>query len=61
MESLDIETQTPNQYLACKERLVTGLSDTDHVLEFDIGPFNRDFPKLKEMRSIGRAVLGYYS
>ena len=56
IDSLDIETLTPSQYLACKERLVTGQTDTDRILEFDIGPFNREFPKLKEARSIGRGV-----
>lgn len=56
VESLDVEYLTPSQYLACKERLVTGQSDNGRVLEFDIGPFNREFPKLKEARSIGRGV-----
>lgn len=29
----------------------------EHVLEIDFGPFGRDFPKLKETRSIGQGVI----
>ncbi len=56
VESLSIEELSPSQYLAFKEHLVTGQDDNERVLEFDIGPFNREFPHLKEARSIGRGV-----
>ena len=56
VESLDVDALSPSDYLACKERLVTGQAETNHVLEFDTEPFNRGFPKLKEARSIGRGV-----
>ncbi len=56
-ESLQIETITPSQYFACKESLVDSRkSGNNLILEFDIGPFSREFPKLRESRSIGRGV-----
>jgi len=56
-ESLQMEHIESSSYFACKERLVDGLKDSNHfVLEFDIGPFSREFPKLRESRSIGRGV-----
>lgn len=55
-ESLQIESISVSEYLQFKERLVNGGSVDPWALEFDIGPFNRDFPKLQETRSIGRGV-----
>ena len=56
-ESLQIETISPSQYFACKESLVDNRkSGNNLMLEFDIGPFSREFPKLRESRSIGRGV-----
>ncbi len=43
-------------FLRCKERLVDGNSDHGWMLEVDFGPFNREFPKMQEERSIGRGV-----
>lgn len=46
-----------SEYLAVKERLVNGASSPDErVLEFDIEPFQRGFPRMRESRSIGRGV-----
>ncbi|KAA3628442.1 MAG: sucrose synthase [Proteobacteria bacterium] len=46
-----------NEFLRFKERVVNGRDhEHDWVLEVDLGPFNREFPKLKESRSIGRGV-----
>lgn len=56
LESLQIETVSTAVYLQFKERLVGGGDGTEWTLEFDIGPFNREFPKLHEARSIGRGV-----
>jgi len=57
IESIQLEPVTVSEFLAFKERLVTGSSqDNGWTLEFDIGPFSREFPKLKESRSIGRGV-----
>jgi len=57
VESLQLEWIDASHYLEFKERLVSGARKTDAwTLEFDIGPFSREFPKLRESRSIGRGV-----
>ncbi len=44
-------------YLAQKERKLEGAAvDRRIPLEIDFGPFNREFPRLREPRSIGRGV-----
>lgn len=57
-ETLEIEAISVSEYLRFKEQLVdrATFDPSKWVLEFDIGPFNREFPKLKEARSIGRGV-----
>ena len=55
-ESLHMESVSVSEYLQFKEHLVNGGDVDPWALEFDIGPFNRDFPKLQETRSIGRGV-----
>ncbi|MGE4319711.1 MAG: sucrose synthase [Deferribacterales bacterium] len=45
-----------SSYLLVKEQIVTGSSDSDYMLELDFSPFNRDFPKMKEIKSIGKGV-----
>ena len=57
-ECLDIETVAVSDFLKARERLITKQpeDEAEWMLEFDTGPFNRDFPKLKESRSIGRGV-----
>lgn len=56
-ESADVQAIDVNEFLRFKETLVCGSSDNDQwILEFDLQPFNRDFLKLKESRSIGRGV-----
>jgi sucrose synthase len=43
--------------LDIKERLAAGIPQGDrYVLEVDLSPFERGFPKLKDSRSIGRGV-----
>ncbi len=44
-------------YLRFKERLVVPEAEISNLLEVDFGPFNREFPRLKEIRSIGQGVL----
>lgn len=57
MESMQAEAITVGKFLSFKERLVlTNVSGVDWTLEFDIEPFNREFPRLQESRSIGRGV-----
>ena len=54
MENAEISV---SDFLAFKERIVNHQSTSEYLaLELDFGPFNRDFPKLKESRSIGRGV-----
>lgn len=56
------EDVTVSQFLAFKEQLVRGAHGHSEeftegkILELDLAPFNRDFPKLMEARSIGRGV-----
>lgn len=45
------------EFLRFKELLVRPDADDEAVLEVDFGPFNREFPRLKETRSIGQGVL----
>ncbi|MFZ5484760.1 MAG: sucrose synthase [Pseudomonadota bacterium] len=44
-------------FLAFKERLVNPGAGESEALEVDFTPFNREFPRLQEMRSIGQGVL----
>ncbi|MBK9131921.1 MAG: sucrose synthase [Gammaproteobacteria bacterium] len=57
-ESLHTTEVAVGDFLAFKERLVNGvgLEEPWWALEFDIEPFNREFPRLRESRSIGRGV-----
>lgn len=46
-----------SEYLAVKERLIGGSAPAgERLLEFDIDPFQRDFPRMREARSIGRGM-----
>ena len=56
LESLESREASVSEYLAFKERLVDSNRDGRFTLEFDIEPFNRDFPRMHETRSIGRGV-----
>ncbi len=44
-----------SEYLAFKEKLIPGQL-ADPVLEIDFAPFERDFPKMNQARSIGHGV-----
>ncbi|HHM05251.1 MAG TPA: sucrose synthase [Gammaproteobacteria bacterium] len=55
-ETLKAEAVSVSDYLQFKEQLVSGHQSQPWTLEFDIGPFNREFPRLRESRSIGRGV-----
>ncbi len=43
------------EFLAAKERLVEG-KESGWTLEVDLQPFNREFPRMQQARSIGRGV-----
>ncbi len=56
IESMQVETISVSDFLKIKEQLVNNHSGEKWTLEFDTGPFSREFPKLRESRSIGRGV-----
>jgi sucrose synthase len=56
-EALECEERTAQEFLQFKERLVSQSPEHDPwLLELDLGPFNREFPRMREARSIGRGV-----
>ena len=55
IKQIDIEEISSTEYLKFKERIVNKNDDHFH-LEIDLEPFNRRFPKLKKVQSIGRGV-----
>ncbi|UCE75789.1 MAG: sucrose synthase [Gammaproteobacteria bacterium] len=56
MDTLNMEAIDASEFLAFKERLVTGSSERDWMLEVDLEPFSRHIYKLHESDSIGRGV-----
>ena len=57
IEAMHHEEIPVADFLAFKEQLIEGYKGQDKkMLEIDLGPFNREFPKLQESRSIGRGV-----
>ncbi|KPK52153.1 MAG: sucrose synthase [Myxococcales bacterium SG8_38_1] len=56
-EEMHCRELSVNEYLDIKERLAAGIPQGErYVLEIDLSPFERGFPKLKDTRSIGRGV-----
>ncbi len=56
LETMDAEPATAAEYLAFKERLVGENPDDRWMLEVDLQPFGREFPKMQETKSIGHGV-----
>lgn len=57
VDAMDREEVSVSEFLAFKERQVEQNDQTSKwALEVDLAPFNREFPKLRESRSIGRGV-----
>ncbi|RMD59046.1 MAG: sucrose synthase, partial [Nitrospirae bacterium] len=56
LDVMNIEEISISDFLKFREHLVHGSSKEEMVLELDLTPFERDFPKIKESRSIGRGV-----
>lgn len=54
--SLHPDWVSVEDYLGFKERLVNHGHDDPWSLEIDLAPFSRGFPKMHEVRSIGRGV-----
>lgn len=55
-EQMHFEIIPVEEFLLFKERHVGGISAEQWMLEVDLGPFNREFPRMYEARSIGRGV-----
>ncbi len=55
-EQMHYEIIPVEEFLLFKERHVGGISAEQWMLEVDLGPFNREFPRMYEARSIGRGV-----
>jgi sucrose synthase len=56
-DTIKFEQVSVSDYLAFKERLVNGRGHEDEwTLEIDLGPFNRDLPRMHEQKSIGKGV-----
>jgi sucrose synthase len=55
-DDLGVEELTVSRFLEIKEHLVCPAPRHTRPLEFDIEPFNREFPQMRETRSIGRGM-----
>ncbi|MGM0676949.1 MAG: sucrose synthase [Pseudomonadota bacterium] len=55
-DELAVESLSVGEFLASKERMVAPHLEEDRPLEFDIGAFQRNFPNMRESRSIGQGV-----
>jgi sucrose synthase len=56
LDRMHYESVPVEQFLLFKEQRVKGGHGEEWVLELDLGPFNREFPRMHESRSIGRGV-----
>ncbi|MFH0882201.1 MAG: sucrose synthase [bacterium] len=55
--SLEIKELKAEEFLILKERVLDpNANNGEWVLKFDLYPFSRDFPRMREKRSIGRGV-----
>jgi sucrose synthase len=56
-EEMQSRALSSTEFLEIKERLAAGIPPGErYVLEIDLSPFERGFPKLKDARNIGRGV-----
>ena len=56
IDEMSVEEIQIADFLAFKERHILNNNKPGWILELDMSPFNREFPKLKESRSIGHGV-----
>ena len=56
LENMEHDTIPVEEFLRFKERMIEGGEHAEWQLELDLEPFSREFPKLRESRSIGRGV-----
>ncbi|MDR3393054.1 MAG: sucrose synthase [Sulfuriferula sp.] len=57
LEHMATEPIGIGEFLRFKESLILPASNAASALEIDFGPFGRDFPRLKEAKSIGQGVM----
>lgn len=55
LEERTLKEISVSEFLSIKEKLVTGTTE-NFLLEIDFAPFERDFPKMSQVRSIGHGV-----
>ena len=55
-QTMVFEEISTADFLKFKEKLINGNNDNGPVLEIDFKPFERNFPKMKQIRSIGHGV-----
>ena len=55
-QSMSFEQVSAKAFLEFKEAIVFPDSEVPQTLEIDFGPFERDFPKMNQVRSIGNGV-----
>ena len=55
-EEMQAREVSVSEFLAAKERVIEERGGQRYTLELDLRPFEREFPKLSETRSIGRGV-----
>lgn len=57
VDEVQIESISAGEYLLAKEKVAdANTQEQDWALRLDLSPFNREFPRMKEARSIGRGV-----
>jgi len=56
LETMIFEEISTAEFLAFKEQIVAAKRTHEPVLEIDFAPFERDFPKMHQTRSIGHGV-----
>ncbi len=56
VDTMSVEDVSVTEFLRIKEQLVSRSDEDDFILEIDLGPFDREFYKLREQDSIGRGV-----
>jgi len=57
LDNVSIDEVSITEYLNFQERIINSQTESNPwMLEIDLTPFNRGFPKMKETKSIGRGV-----
>ncbi len=57
LDRVSVEEISISEFLRFKETQILPGDNPEPVLEIDFGPFGRDFPRLKEEKSVGHGVI----